>query len=176
MEGSAGGELGGGGGHDVAAVEGVAGDGGGAPDEFVGVGAGVRVPGPGDQAVVGTDDELGVDFGDEDAAGGTDAGVDDGDMDGAGGEGSNGAFEEEGAGENGVARDVVGDVDDADVGDAGEEDGLHGGDVVVGEAEVGCKGDYGSGHVGRVKLFMGRGQFLSRAIRHSSGVGVEYGA
>ena len=126
------GEHAGDGGHDIASVEGVADGSRGAPGEFMGFAGTEAAPGPGEQAVVGADDETLGDLGDEDSAAGANARVYDGQVDGSGAEAVHGTFEGDRAAEDVLGRDVVGDVDQDGGGAMAEDSAFHGGDVGIG--------------------------------------------
>ena len=139
----AGGEVGGDGGEDVAAVEG----GGevGEPEsglvEVAGFGF-VCGEEEGEETVVGTDEGVALSFDEKGAAVGADAGVDDGDVDGALGEVGPGLLEEEGGLGDAVGWDFVGNVGDLCRGGNGGDDAFHGANEMVGGAEVGKQGDH----------------------------------
>lgn len=94
-----------------------------------------------DDAIVRSEYDLAVIGSGEQAAGGTDAGVDDDDVDRPFGEVVEGLAEDEGAVDDVVGGDGMGDVDDLGGRGLLEDDAFHAGDVVVGRAEVGGEGD-----------------------------------
>ncbi len=98
----------------------------------------------GEQPVVGRDEAIVPRLGRDAAARRADAGIDDGDEHGAGGEISEAGGELERPAEHVVRGDVVGDVDEREIGADAQRGCLHRSDVVVAQAEVGQQREDGT--------------------------------
>ncbi len=149
-EGEAARQVGGGGGEDVAAVEGLAeaGEEEGGVLEAADVAAGEGVEGEGENAVVGAEEQVAVGADRQRAAAASHSGVHDDHMDGARGEVAPRGRQGEGPGREVAGADRMGEVNDVGLGGEGADDPFHGADEPVVEAEVGGEGDGGHGGLG----------------------------